>query len=299
MSTNNPVIIESHYPKSVQHPCLSCTAALEFFPTSRINHVRCWYCKNINKVEIQNFVQNEKEQSSNNSDEIPKNEISDNRDTEYYDILGVTKEASLADIKKGYYKMARQFHPDKNLDDPGANERFNKISEAYQVLSDPVLRERYDKCGKEGVQPEGGFQNAKEFFSKLFGGGKFESYIGELMLVGGLEDEKPNEEIMKKKEEKLVQNLIDKLQPYIDGKETEFLNSIETEVKSLSQEQNGLELLHAIGYIYEQEATKKLGGFFSFTAEVTSKAHMIKETFGAVKTSVQLNQAQTDRKSVV
>lgn len=48
------------------------------------------------------------------------------------------------------------------------------MSEAYQVLSDPLLKEKYDKFGKEGVQPEGGFVNPKQFFNYMFGGQKFE-----------------------------------------------------------------------------------------------------------------------------
>lgn len=61
-------------------------------------------------------------------------------------------------------------------------QQFKQISEAYQVLSDPQLRERYDKFGHEGVQPEGGFQNPTVFFNAMFGGGKFEDLIGEISL---------------------------------------------------------------------------------------------------------------------
>lgn len=56
-----------------------------------------------------------------------------------------------------------------------------KISEAYQVLSDEGLRERYHKYGRKGVKPESGLMNARDFFNQVFGGGKFEQFIGEFM----------------------------------------------------------------------------------------------------------------------
>lgn len=65
---------------------------------------------------------------------------------EYYEILGVPHTADTAEIKKAYYRLAMKFHPDKN-DTPEAEEMFKKISEAYQVLSDPVLRKKYNEFG--------------------------------------------------------------------------------------------------------------------------------------------------------
>lgn len=82
--------------------------------------------------------------------------------TEYYDILGLTKDASANDIKKAYRKMAMKYHPDKNKD-AGAEEMFKKVTEANEVLSDPSKRESYDKFGKDA--PEG-FDLFNSMFSR-------------------------------------------------------------------------------------------------------------------------------------
>ena len=70
------------------------------------------------------------------------------KDTELYDALGVSPDASQNTIKKAYYKLARETHPDKVGDtDPLAKEKFQKIGHAYQILSDEKLREKYDLSG--------------------------------------------------------------------------------------------------------------------------------------------------------
>lgn len=92
---------------------------------------------------------------------------------DYYEVLGVSRDASESDIKKAYRKLAVQYHPDKNstLD---LNERkekedkFKEISEAYEILSDPDKRETYNKFGKEGLQGHH-FGNAEDIFREIFG----------------------------------------------------------------------------------------------------------------------------------
>ena len=71
-------------------------------------------------------------------------------DKDYYHILGVKKGASDEDIKKAYKKLAKKYHPDRNRDDKGAEEKFKKISEAYAVLSDKKKRQQYDMFGSQG-----------------------------------------------------------------------------------------------------------------------------------------------------
>ncbi|WP_155298416.1 DnaJ C-terminal domain-containing protein [Deinococcus kurensis] len=103
---------------------------------------------------------------------------------DYYDVLGVSRGASDADIKSAYRKLAKQYHPDKNAGDEKAAEKFKEIGEAYAVLSDPEKRKVFDQFGHTGQVPPGyqggGFQGGdfagfdgsqfSDFFQGLFGG---------------------------------------------------------------------------------------------------------------------------------
>ncbi|WP_158837648.1 molecular chaperone DnaJ [Polaribacter sp. L3A8] len=101
---------------------------------------------------------------------------------DFYEILGLSKSATQAEIKKGYRKMAIKYHPDKNPDDTAAEENFKKAAEAYEVLSDENKRARYDQYGHAGFEgPQGGGggfggggMNMDDIFSQfgdIFGGG--------------------------------------------------------------------------------------------------------------------------------
>ena len=100
---------------------------------------------------------------------------------DFYEVLGISKSASQAEIKKGYRKMAIKYHPDKNPDDKPAEENFKKAAEAYEVLSDENKKSRYDQYGHQafdGPQGGGGFggggMNMDDIFSQfgdIFGGG--------------------------------------------------------------------------------------------------------------------------------
>ena len=77
-------------------------------------------------------------------------------DFDYYDILGLDKNVDESQIKKAYYKKAREWHPDRNPNKPNAEEMFKKISEAYSVLSDENKKKKYDKYGKDGLDESSG-----------------------------------------------------------------------------------------------------------------------------------------------
>ena len=94
---------------------------------------------------------------------------------DYYEVLGVDKNASADDIKRAYRKLAVKYHPDKNPDNKEAEEKFKEAAEAYSVLSDADKKARYDQFGHAGVEgagPDfsGGFGNLNDILNDLFGG---------------------------------------------------------------------------------------------------------------------------------
>jgi molecular chaperone DnaJ len=93
---------------------------------------------------------------------------------DYYEILNVSQSASQEEIKKAYRKLAFEYHPDRNPNNPEAEQKFKEASEAYEILGDPQKRTTYDHFGHEGVQNNGyqGFQSGQDIFdtfSDIFG----------------------------------------------------------------------------------------------------------------------------------
>jgi molecular chaperone DnaJ len=111
---------------------------------------------------------------------------------DYYEVLGVSRDASQGDIKKSYRKLAMKHHPDQNPDDPKAEEKFKEIGEAYEVISDEEKRAAYDryghaafKSGGGGGGGRGGFHDPMDIFSQVFGGGGGGSMFDDLFGGGG------------------------------------------------------------------------------------------------------------------
>ena len=88
---------------------------------------------------------------------------------DYYEVLGVGKDAAEADVKKAYRRLAMKHHPDRNLEDPGAEEQFKEVKEAYEALSDKDKRAAYDRFGHAGVQGNQGMGGGADAFSDIFG----------------------------------------------------------------------------------------------------------------------------------
>jgi molecular chaperone DnaJ len=95
---------------------------------------------------------------------------------DYYDVLGVERDAGEREIKKAFRSLARELHPDVNRHDPEAEEKFKQAAEAYEVLSDPERRQTYDAFGHEGLRSggwaprSGGFGSFEDVISAFFGG---------------------------------------------------------------------------------------------------------------------------------
>src|SRR5689334_3080040 len=105
-----------------------------------------------------------------------------------YEVLGVAKDASPSDIKKAYYRLAKEHHPDRNPGDKVAEDRFKEAASAYQVLSDEEQRARYDRFGFDGLRGGGGgggpgFSNVDDIFSAF--GDIFGDFFGGRGGAGG------------------------------------------------------------------------------------------------------------------
>jgi DnaJ-class molecular chaperone len=97
---------------------------------------------------------------------------------DFYELLGVGRDANKAELKTAFRRLARELHPDVNDHDPEAEEKFKQAAEAYEVLSDPERRRAYDAYGREGLRGAGpqpaGFGSVEDIFQAFFGGVGFE-----------------------------------------------------------------------------------------------------------------------------
>ncbi|CAE6466814.1 unnamed protein product [Rhizoctonia solani] len=210
-------------------------------------------------------------------------------ETAYYEILGVEVTATTDEIKKAYRRLAIKHHPDKNRDDPSAEETFKQISIAYQVLSDPELRKKYNEFGPKEGTPDSGFVDPEEIFSAIFGGERFVPIIGHISLGKDMKDALQNEE--SDNEESATGH------PQQDADVAHSWRQIcEIEAGELKGESYGVELLNAVGFVYVAKAKHYLAtnqtfmGVGGWLHNIQGKYHVFSETVSTVRSALELKQ---------
>mmetsp|Transcript_690 Transcript_690/g.2782 ORF Transcript_690/g.2782 Transcript_690/m.2782 type:complete len:627 (-) Transcript_690:145-2025(-) len=229
-------------------------------------------------------------------DDEAENKEKDVKEREYYDALGVQPDATEAEIKKAYRKLALKLHPDKNLDNPDANEKFQKVSEAYQVLSDPRRRAQYDAEGKENLD-QTDMMDGKTFFAMVFGSEAFEPLVGQFKLTSMMSAEVMGPQETKFRQLKRILRCANEAVrlalPLTDGTMTEeaFGASIRKMGIDLAQNEFGLRLLHVVGFCYKMAGDKQLGresglGLGGHYHSIRQKGHILFNQFRALGAGV-------------
>ncbi|OQR96407.1 hypothetical protein ACHHYP_15818 [Achlya hypogyna] len=229
------------------------------------------------------------------------------KETELYDQLGVAPNATDVEIKKAYRKLAMQLHPDKNLNDPTASEKFQRLGAAYQVLSDPQSRANYDEHGKDGVDTQM-FMDNSQIYEMIFGSQAFENFVGELNLMtlqaqlgkmGDVEDVEPEHlfgqtDLVKLKQKKrevqcavYLAGLLDSYLQDTSENHINFRTSITATAQELASTAFGGTLIGVVGYVYEEQALKHLGFKKSLAAglglkNVAKSAHVLATKYRVV-----------------
>ena len=215
-------------------------------------------------------------------------------DTSFYDMLGVQPDALPGDIKRAYMKLAMKMHPDKNQDDPEATEKFQKLGEAYQVLSNDESRARYDAKGLEGLDDNLKFMDPSTMYAMLFGSEKFDDLIGELQIASMLQQAEGMQEGMdpsikhmsfkqRAREVQCATKLAERLRAYAEGEidDEAFEADAKAQASELSQTAFGELLTHTIGRIYLFKASQAL------KMSIKEKWNMKKHTWGVNATAAR------------
>lgn len=205
-------------------------------------------------------------------------------DTTFYDVLGVSSTASIDQVKRGYYKQARKWHPDKNPEDRAAEEKFKLISEAYEILINPEKRKLYDDHGKGGVS-EGSKHGASDLLKSLFGDSEFDDFIGEVSTLLDMmffddtsttaEEMERNYQRRERREKDTRNTLMATLKTitktYVEGKHDEMKSNARIRAKELIEVPGGRRLLEIIGNSYITSAKKHLGRFMGLEGAVAGR----------------------------
>lgn len=225
-------------------------------------------------------------------------------DRTFYELLGVAPEATAAEIKVAYRTAARRLHPDKNPDDPNANLKFQKLGEAYQVLSNEDARAKYDAKGLDGLK-DTQLMDASTMYAMLFGSEQFEDLIGELQIAAMLQQAEasgdPSDVSLKhlghkqrQREVACAAKLAAKLQPYVDCQQSlvDFEAQVREQAKELATSAFGELLTHTIGAVYVYKASQALK--LNLGAAMRQKGHTMQTNtrmLGAILNMIKVARA--------
>mmetsp|Transcript_9783 Transcript_9783/g.21150 ORF Transcript_9783/g.21150 Transcript_9783/m.21150 type:complete len:483 (-) Transcript_9783:124-1572(-) len=257
-----------------------------------------FYYLNKDKTEVEELEAAIKAAKDGTGGDASKTDINEKKvkDREFYDLMGVSTNASAGEIKKAYYKEARKCHPDKCPDDPEAAKKFQTLGHAYQILSNEQSRANYDKNGK----PDSNSADAANeidplvFFAVMFGSHLVEPYVGELwiattadtMMKDAMEQQQAmdtenmteeeaaallagkttSEEMLlkqRKREVRCALNLREKIMPYLEAKDEDdlitFKTSVQSEAAKIAATSFGATFLVTIGFALQVEGEEFLG----------------------------------------
>ena len=211
-------------------------------------------------------------------------------DTSLYEQLSVAPSASQNEIKRAYMKLAMKMHPDKNRDDPQATEKFQKLGEAYQVLSNEDARARYDAKGLDGLDDQK-FMDPSTMYAMLFGSEKFDDLIGELQLASIMQQAEGGDDPSLKhmshkqraREVACASKLAARLQPYVDFQvdQPTFEEEARAQAAELAMTAFGEMLTHTIGRMYVYKASQALK--MDIRESMRMKGHTYANNANAVK----------------
>ncbi|KAF0718351.1 Aste57867_1748 [Aphanomyces stellatus] len=264
-----------------------------------------WYVYNLKEEAAEILAADEAAAAA-----APENKVV--KDMELYDTLGVPANATDVEIKKAYRRLAIKLHPDKNLNDPTASEKFQHVGAAYQILSDPQSRASYDEHGKDGVDQQI-FMDNSQIYDMIFGSQAFENYVGELNLMtlqqelGKMSDNMTDAADMlgsqnsdyvkfmqKKREVTCAVFLATLLDEYMEDKSENHVNfrtKIKADAAELASTAFGGTLIGVVGYVYEEQAHRHLGFRKNIAAglglqNVTRSAHVLSTKYRFLTSAV-------------
>ncbi|EAK89499.1 DNAJ'DNAJ protein' [Cryptosporidium parvum Iowa II] len=254
-------------------------------------------------------------------------------DTTYYDLLSVSPNADADEIRRQYYRKAKQYHPDKNPDDADAKDKFQKLGEAYQILADPERRKRYDEYGI-GATYDMPVIDSNLIFTILFGSDSLEKYVGKLKMVSLVEIASTNngqngagnsiemEQAIENEQNKRtillaieMRKIITPILQEFDAEKSvpietseiliNWRESISQEAKSLCNDSFCDAMVEAIGWSYENYGSQYLGKIDTFLgiggkyAKFQAKTRNVASTWKMASTAIRTAMAAQSLQSSI